>query len=80
MRAGRHLLVTRCCAKQDELVLRCLSPCSVCILVRVCMLNTDLYNLNQSVTLPTGFATVPFENIEDLFFLKILRISSHDKQ
>ena len=43
------------------------------------MLNTDLYNLNQSVTLPTGFATVPIENIEDVFILKILRISFHDK-
>ena len=25
------------------------------------MLNIDFYNLNQSVTLPTGFATVPIE-------------------
>ena len=43
------------------------------------MLNTDLYNLNQSVTLPTGFATVPIESIEDFFLLKILRISSRFK-
>ena len=27
------------------------------------MLNMDLYNLNQSVTLPTGFATVPIKNV-----------------
>ena len=45
------------------------------------MLNIDLYNLNQteSVTLPTGFATVPIEHIEDIFLLKTLRISFHDK-
>ena len=40
------------------------------------MLNIDLYNLNQSVTLPQGFATVPIENIEDFFLLKIFRIYS----
>ena len=47
----------------------------------MCMyvLNTDLYNLNQSVTLPTGFATFPIENIEDVFLLQILRISFRDK-
>ena len=48
------------------------------------MLNID--NLNQSVTLPTGFDTVLIESIEDFlllkdikdfFLLKILRISSH---
>ena len=27
---SKYSLVTRCCAKQEELVLRCLSPCSVC--------------------------------------------------
>ncbi len=35
------------------------------------MLNTDLYHSNQSVTLPTGFATVLIENIKD-FFLNIV--------
>ena len=29
--ASKYSLVTQCCAKQDELVLQCLSPCSVCI-------------------------------------------------
>ena len=29
--ASKHLLVTRCYAKQDEVVLRCMSPRSVCI-------------------------------------------------
>ena len=29
--ASKQSLVTRCCAKQDELELRCVSPCSVCI-------------------------------------------------
>ena len=31
MFATKDLLVTGCCAKQDDLVLRCLSPCSACI-------------------------------------------------
>ena len=64
-------IVIRCCAKQDGLVLRCLRPCSVWMLIYI--------TLNQSVTLPKGFATVPIENIEDLFLLKILWISFHDK-
>ena len=29
--ASKYALVTRCYAKQDEGVLRCMSPCSVCI-------------------------------------------------
>ena len=31
-----YSLVTRCCAKQDGFVLRCLSPCSVCKTLLMC--------------------------------------------
>ena len=43
------------------------------------MLNTDLYNLNQSVTLPTRFATIPIENIEDFINKKIVNAEVIEK-
>ena len=41
------------------------------------MFNID--NLKQSVTLPTGFATVPIDNSKDFFSVEILRIYSQRK-
>ena len=71
----KYSLVTRCYAKQHEIVLRCMSPCSVC--------TADFFQLKMlriaSQWKYVKILIFSIENIKDFFPLKILRISSHWK-